>query len=111
MSATRRQPGEDDDRKPTQCLTCGLVGSGEVCPQCMELLSDLDEPEPVPPAPALCADPTSSLRTRLLEGGPAPRVRVASGACGFAETVRNVRAHGQGATTLGSTPDRRSDTS
>ena len=61
MSATRRQPGDDDDRKPTQCLTCGLVGSGEVCPQCMELLSDLDEPEPAAPAPALGADATSSL--------------------------------------------------
>ena len=58
-----REPGSDDDRKPTRCLHCGLVGSGETCPRCMELLSDIDEPkpEPVPSAPALGADAASSL--------------------------------------------------
>lgn len=70
----QRQPGDDDDRPPrsggpTRCLICGLVGSGETCPRCLELLSDLDEPEPAPPAPALDADATSSLRARLLEAG------------------------------------------
>jgi hypothetical protein len=67
-----REPGSDDDvRQPTRCLTCGLIGSGEVCPRCMELLSDIDkpEPEPIPPTPALGADATASLRARLLEAG------------------------------------------
>lgn len=75
MSAPYREPGSDDDRQPTRCLHCGLIGSGEVCPRCMELLSYLDEPtpEPVPPPPvhAPAEDPTStsSLRARLLEAG------------------------------------------
>lgn len=64
-------PGADDDRKPTRCLHCGLIGSGETCPRCMELLSDIDEPdtEPVPSAPALGANAASSLRARLEEAG------------------------------------------
>ena len=63
----RRESGSDDDRKPTRCVHCGLIGSGEVCPRCTELLSDINEP--VPPIPAEGADATSTLRTRLEEAG------------------------------------------
>lgn len=42
-----REPGSDDDRKPTRCVHCGLVGSGEVCPQCLALIADIDQPAPV----------------------------------------------------------------
>ncbi len=39
-----REPGSDDDgRKPTRCIHCGVVGRGQVCPQCVDLLSDLGE--------------------------------------------------------------------
>jgi hypothetical protein len=79
VSAPYREPGSDDVRQPTRCLTCGLVGSGEVCPQCMELLSDIDEPDTDFGLPiADCGlkskieNPQSkikSLRARLLEAG------------------------------------------
>jgi hypothetical protein len=66
-------PGADDDRQPTRCVHCGLVGSGEICPRCLELLSDIDEPEPEPepaaPTPAEHPAATANLRSRLLEAG------------------------------------------
>jgi hypothetical protein len=67
----RRQPGDDDQRQPTRCVHCGLVGSGEICPRCLELLSDIDEPEPEPAPPTPAGDPatTANLRARLLEAG------------------------------------------
>ena len=91
----RREPGDDDDRKPTRCLHCGLVGSGEVCGKCQDLLSDLgeyDDPgvaetlvereelaaaaaavaKTLKPAPEPELSPpvsTASLRARLLEAG------------------------------------------
>ena len=67
----RREPGSDDDRKPTRCLHCGLVGSGEVCPRCMELLSDIDEPQPQPQPQPQPTPPTSTstLRARLEQAG------------------------------------------
>jgi len=36
-------PGADDDRQPTRCVHCGLVGSGAICPRCSDLLSDIGE--------------------------------------------------------------------
>ncbi|MGZ3299307.1 MAG: hypothetical protein ACXWPK_00150 [Isosphaeraceae bacterium] len=43
----QREPGADDDRQPTRCVHCGLVGQGNPCPQCESLIQDIDQPTPV----------------------------------------------------------------
>ncbi len=48
-AARERQPG-DDDRQPTRCVHCRVVGRGNPCPQCAELIADLDGLVVEPPA-------------------------------------------------------------
>ena len=121
MSA--REPGSDDDRKPTQCLTCGLVGSGEVCPQCMELLSDLDEPDTdfgLPIADCGLESKIPNPKSKIESADAASTLALASSRRASAastsglpvrrpdQPVRDVRADGASATTIGSTPGRHS---
>ena len=68
-------------------------------------------PSPAPPAPALDADATSSLRARLLEAGQRREYVWLAGRADLLSRCADVRADGASATTLESTPDRRSDTS
>jgi hypothetical protein len=76
-----REPGADDDRQPTRCGRCGLVGSGELCPRCQdkltgELAAVSSQPSTVSSQQFLNAEScpliapdASTLRAQLLEAG------------------------------------------
>lgn len=87
----QRQPGCDDDRRPTRCLTCGLVGSGETCPRCLELLSDIGEvAEELATRDELAA--AAQAQAETLKSAPAPETEAARRARIHAARVASVRA-------------------